>query len=341
MDGSALIRRVPLFAGLDDRALDDLLRIFEPVVFAAGENLTRQGGPARCAYVIESGHADVLTLLPGGGSTRVAQLQAGNVLGEMALLDNASCSATVTACEAMACHRITREGFRLLLAQRVPAVFEIQQRITRGLCQRLRLLNAKVVAADAAGPPAVAAPVPSAGDMPPDDFDHRAFLPVLPPFRDFEAADLDALCSASQVVHLQRGELLFEQGSASDACYIVVRGALELTVRRDGLRHRIGILGPGRLCGIMAMIEGQAHSMQAAAREQAVLLAMDRADFEVFFAGCDRVSAKLQQVMHRELLQALARTNNHLTRLISSARVRGAPVADLEQALRAQDCRVA
>ena len=45
-----------------------------------------------------------------------------------------------------------------------------------------------------------------------------------------------------------------------------------------------------------------------------------------------------------KLLQALARTNNHLTRLISQARIRGGrqekkQVEELQQALGAQDCR--
>lgn len=342
MDGSRLIRQVPLFAGLDERALDDLLRIFERVVFAAGDSLTRQGHAASSACIIESGLAEVVTALPGGGTASVAQLESGAVLGEMALLDSGVCSATVIARRTTVCHRVTRDGFRMLLAQRVPAVFTIQQRITRTLCQRLRVLNARVVAADTEAPALTpATPVAVAGGDVTDDFDHRAFLPVLPPFRDFEAADIAALCAASRVIHLRRGEQLFSQGADSNACYIVIRGALELTALRGGLLHRIGILGPGRLCGVMALIEQQPHSMQAHAREQATLLEMSQAAFDTFFHGHDRLSLKLQHVMHCELLQALARTNNHLTQLISSARVRGAPVADLELALRAQDCRVA
>lgn len=340
MDGSALIRQVPLFAGLDERALDDLLRIFERVVFATGDSLTRQGHAASSACIIESGLAEVVTALPGGGTASVAQLESGAVLGEMALLDSGICSATVIARRTTVCHRVTRDGFRMLLAQRVPAVFAIQQRITRTLCQRLRALNARVVVADTEAPTPVMPVALTAGSVT-DDFDHRAFLPVLPPFRDFDAQDIAALCAASRVMHLRRGEQLFSQGADSKACHIVIRGALELTAQRGGLLHRIGILGPGRLCGVMALIERQPHSMQAHAREQAMLLEMSQEAFDAFFHGHDRLSVKLQHVMHRELLQALARTNNHLTQLISSARVRGAPVADLELALRAQDCRVA
>ena len=126
MTTASLIRHVPLFDGLDTQSLDDVLRIFERVEFSAGDHLTRQGYPADCAYIVESGSADVVTALPGGGTATVAQLQPGAMLGEMALLESGMCSATVIAREAMVSYRITREGFRMLLAQRVPAVFTIQ-----------------------------------------------------------------------------------------------------------------------------------------------------------------------------------------------------------------------
>ena len=343
MTTASLIRHVPLFDGLDTQSLDDVLRIFERVEFSAGDHLTRQGYPADCAYIVESGSADVVTALPGGGTATVAQLQPGAMLGEMALLESGMCSATVIAREAMVSYRITREGFRMLLAQRVPAVFTIQQRIIRALCQRLRTLNAKVVAADVEDP-AVSdlQPVALATHPVDESFDVPAFLPMLTPFREFAPTDIVALHAASSVMHIRRGELLFGQGAAGDTAYIVVRGALELTVRRGGELQRIGILGPGRFCGILALIEDQAHSMQAAAREHTTLLALDRAAFMRFFSGHDAPALKLQQAINRELLQALSRTNNHLTRLISSMQVRGRSVAaDLQKALATQDCRAA
>ena len=66
--------------------------------------------------------------------------------------------------------------------------------------------------------------------------------------------------------------------------------------------------------------------------------------FERLFRGSDRLAARFQETVNQELLQALARTNNHLTRLISQARIRGGrqeqkQVEELQQALGAQDCR--
>lgn len=344
-----LFEAIPLFAGIGRDGLDGLARIFQPLSFEPAAHLMRQGQPADGAYLIESGNADVYTALPGGGETVVASLGPGSVLGEMALLDSGIRSASVLARSAVAAHFIERDAFRMLLSQRNAAAFTIQNRITLTLCERLRQLNEKVVGADGGAkgaPPLEAGAAPEKPRRGGCSFDWQAFLPVLPLFRRFGAAQLAEFAGSVRVMELARGQALFAQGEAAYACYVVVRGALEITGARNGRRHRIGVLGPGRLCGILAMIEGAPHSMSAAARENAVLLEIGGEAFARLFKGDDRLAARFQEVVNQELLQALSRTNNYLTRLVSQARIRGGrqgkqQAEALERALGGQDCRPA
>jgi len=353
--GEQLIDGIPLFAGIERAALDGFLRIFQPVSFAAGTPLMRQGQPADGAYIIESGDADVTTALPGGGTAAVAKLGPGSVLGEMALLESGVRSATVIALSQVTGHFIEREGFRMLLAQRNRAAFTVQARIARTLCRRLRELNTKIVADDASGaaPPAAVFPAasraaPGASAVQPSrdslSFEWRGFLPLLPFFRRCGPAEIEQFTGLARAVELPRGHVLFSAGEPSTACYLVVRGAIEIAGSRNGQRHRIGILGPGRLCGTLALIEGQPHSMGAAVRENALLLEIGKPAFDRLFDGDDRLAARFQEAINLELLQALARTNNHLTRLVSQARIRGGrqekrQAEELQQALGTQDCR--
>jgi CRP-like cAMP-binding protein len=345
-----LIGKIPLFAGIERAELDAFLRVFQPVAVAPGASLVRQGQPADGAYIIESGDADVITALPGGGEAAVARLGPGSVLGEMALLDGGARSATVIARSPVASHFIERDGFRMLLAQRNRAAFTIQNRIARTLCQRLRELNAKIVAADAPSNPAppLAGASVDPGGVRRDacSFDYRSFLPLLPVFKRFSAGEIEGFAARTEVLELERGQILFQQGDAGERAFVVVRGALEILRAESGRRHRIGVLGPGRLCGVLALIEGQAHSMSATAREPTVLLEISSTVFDELFSGNDPVAAKIQDAINRELLQSLGRANIHLTRLISQARIRGGrrekkQAEELQQALGAQDCRTA
>ena len=83
--------------------------------------------------------------------------------------------------------------------------------------------------------------------------------------------------------------------------------------------------------------------MSATARENVTLMEIPKAAFERYYNGSAQGALKFQYAINQELLQALSRTNNHLTRLISQARIRNhlhhAEV--LNRALCEQDCRMA
>lgn len=346
---AALLRDIPLFSGIEEDGREAIARIFQPVSFAKGAVLVRQGQPADGAYVIGSGRAEVLTALPGGGEMSITTLGPGSVLGEMALLERGVRSATVIARAPVSGHFIERDAFRALLAQHNRAAFVLQNRIALMLCQRLRDLNAKIVATEGLDNPAPPLSETAAGAKPAPgtcSFEWRRFLPLLPIFSRFSSADLAAFADMAQIMEFPRGHRLFGKGDESGTCYVVVRGAIEITGTRDGRPYRIGILGPGRLCGLLAAIEGQRHSMSAVIRENAALLAIGPEACERLFRGSDRLAARFQEMINRELLQALARTNNHLTRLVSQARIRGGrrtaqQAQDLQRALGDQDCRPA
>ncbi len=329
-----------LFEGLDADALDYVLRIARRHEFEAGALLVRQGQPADSALILEHGRARVMTALPGGGETAVAELGPGSVLGETALLESGVRSANVVAMEHIACCSIERDAFRMLIAQRNSAALAINHRIALALCARLRELNAKIIANSEPAHLAHVSVAAGGRQRMPCDFEWRAYLPKLAVFRHFRPEDIDELAAVARVFDVPRGALLFESGEPGAAGYIVVRGALEIIRNDDGAGKRIGILGPGRLCGILALIEGARHSMSAAAREHTTLMEISAAEFMRFYGGEAKASLKFQQSIHQELLQALARTNNHLTRLISQARIRNHSSAhELQCALSGQDCR--
>jgi CRP-like cAMP-binding protein len=345
-----IIQGISLFEGLAPSEIEGVLCVCERVHFEPGACLMRQGQPAESAFILESGAVDVMTRLPGGGEAGVATLGPGCVIGEMALLDSGLRSATVVAREPVAGYFLERDGFHMMLAQRNHAAFAIQGRITRTLCRRLRELNTKIIASNA--PESVMPAGGDAGGSPEapqrgrSSFDYRAFLPMLPLFRGFSAAEIEIFAGLAELLEVGRGQLLFRQGKAAATCHVVVRGAIEVMGAQNGLRHRVGVLGPGRLCGVNALIEGRPHSLSAVARERATLLEIGKAAFDRLFTGTDRVAAKFQGAISHELLQALARTNNHLTRLISQSRIRGGrqdrkQAEELQRALATEDCRTA
>jgi len=310
------------------------------VSFPGGARLVRQGETSRGAFLIRTGEVEAQVALPGGGVLTVAELGEGDMFGEMALIERGVCSASVIARSAVEGWFVARDDFRAFVASRDPAALEVQREITRVLADKLRALNDKVRDHPAeedrparAAPPAADPLAGMARDGKPS-FDWRRFLPLLPVFERFDAYEVEQLLSISNALELPRGSWLFGTGSAANACFLVVRGAVEVISKLQDLERRVALAGPGELVGYLAVLEGAPHGAAARVRENTCLLEFPARQF---LAQYERNSS-LQHAIHQSLLRSLARTNTQLTRLISHARLTSSTRAalELEKALHAQ-----
>jgi CRP-like cAMP-binding protein len=303
---------------------DKLAAIARTQAFAPGARLTRQGEASRGAFVIRRGTAQAQVALPGGGTLAVASFGEGDMFGEMALIERGVCSASVLASEAVEAWFIERDDFRALVASRDPAALAVQRHVTAVLAGKLRALNAKLRSHPAAEDRPARGAAKSASHPRAPSFQWAAFLPVLPFFEGFDAHETDELASRCQVVELERGAVLFAPGEAASACFVVVRGAVEVCSRNGSLERRVAVAGPGEMVGYLAVLAGERHAAEARVRESACVLALPASEFLALYNGSAGVSVSLQHAIHKSLLRSMARTNNQLTRLISAARLRGA-----------------
>lgn len=92
-----LIDRVPVFAGLTQQELIDLLGNAEKCTFAPGDTMLSEGSTTQFMYVITEGSATVAKKGSAGKPGELASLTAGDSFGEMSLVDKGPRSASVTA----------------------------------------------------------------------------------------------------------------------------------------------------------------------------------------------------------------------------------------------------
>jgi CRP-like cAMP-binding protein len=326
-----------------------LLAVAREVSFLKGAALVRQGEASRGAFLIRTGSAAASVALPGGGRLTVARFGDGDMFGEMALIERGVVSATVVAESNVDAWFVGRDDFRALVASRERNALETQRAITRVLAERLRALNERVQAYAAAEDPPGGDPAPTSDPLAGvprsrhASFDWRAFLPVLPFFEGFDADGMDEVAAAGRVLELPRRAWVFVAGRAAESCFLVLRGALEVFVDREGKSRRVAIAGPGELVGFMAVITGAARANNARVREACCLLEIPSAAFLEIYNGDSGTAVGLHHAIHRSLMKSLARTNTQLTRLISHARLRAGnrQAAELEAALHGQMWRAA
>jgi CRP/FNR family transcriptional regulator, cyclic AMP receptor protein len=105
-----MLKKVPLFAGLDGKELQQIADSMRERHFKAGDTVTQEGAGGVGFFVVESGEADVTV----GGETR-GTIGPGDYFGEIALINESPRTATITARTDMVCYGMTPWDFRPLV----------------------------------------------------------------------------------------------------------------------------------------------------------------------------------------------------------------------------------
>lgn len=124
------LQRVPLFADLDRREMQSLASSFKERKFDNGETVTSEGAGGVGFFIIDDGEATVTI----GGEER-ARLGPGDYFGELALIDEGTRTATITAESDMRCYGLTSWEFRPLVESNSQIAWKLLQSLAKQLRQ--------------------------------------------------------------------------------------------------------------------------------------------------------------------------------------------------------------
>ncbi len=136
------LRNSPLFEGLSDQELKQLMDNAQPFTVQAGEALMKQGESGDCAYVVLNGGFEIQKQ-SGQSIIKIDVRNPGEIIGEMALLSDSPRSATVVAtCDSdTVC--ISQDDFEKLLATSPTATLAVLHWVMARLSQNESLLHQK------------------------------------------------------------------------------------------------------------------------------------------------------------------------------------------------------
>jgi CRP/FNR family cyclic AMP-dependent transcriptional regulator len=123
-----LLRRVPLFADLDERDLGDIAGSMKQRTFPAGQVLAEEGQSGVGFFVIENGEARVSV-----GGQEVGRLGPGDYFGEIALVAETPRTATVTAETEVRAHGLTSWEFRPLVETNAQIAWKLLEALAKKL----------------------------------------------------------------------------------------------------------------------------------------------------------------------------------------------------------------
>lgn len=134
------LRKSPLFEGLSDDELQQLMDMAEPISLRAGEILIKQGDAGDAAYVVIKGEFEIQKQT-GQSLIKIDVRNSGDVVGEMALLSSAPRNATVIARTDSEVLRIPPGAFQQLLTTSTTAAMAVLHWVMARLHQNEALLH--------------------------------------------------------------------------------------------------------------------------------------------------------------------------------------------------------
>lgn len=135
-----LLKRVPLFAELSGEELTRISRVAVPRFYPAGTRVFHEGDASDSCYVVRGGELRVTREHPDGRAIALASLGAGDIFGELAMLDGETRSASVETLTDVDLLALPAADMRGLMAKNP----EITVKLVIALTRRLRDTNERI-----------------------------------------------------------------------------------------------------------------------------------------------------------------------------------------------------
>ncbi|MDB5883259.1 MAG: signal transduction protein : sensor, cNMP-binding domain-like protein [Ramlibacter sp.] len=157
---------------------------------------------------------------------------------------------------------------------------------------------------------------------------HPELLQFSALLRDFTPAEADLLGSSMLLVRAQPGQLLIEEGEASDWLMLLLGGTVDVGKRKVGLEAdrqepgdttRLAVLKEGAVLGEMSMLDGEPRYASCWALSQVEAAILTRAAVSRLISAHPAIGAKLLVKLTQLLAQRLRNTSNQLVKALRKA----------------------
>ena len=276
------LRPLKAFAALADEELQALAERLTPVRLEEGTCFCDAKSPRSCFCLVESGAVHLFT---GGGGEDYVELGPGGSFGEMALLTGQPMTQTARAAEDCVLWVLEREDFE--------ALDRAYPGLRQALSQDLR------------------APLSAEDRTRATEMLRRVSL-----FEELPQEALRAIAQRLLLRHVPAREMVFAEGSAGDAFYMVESGEVQILSSASEGQRVLATLREGEYFGEMALLTGKSRPTGARAVRDTNVWMLYRTDFEELLIRHPSISLALNRALSQRLLEADRRFHDaHLGRI--------------------------
>jgi len=134
------LKHVPLFAGLADEDIRELMAVAKRRTFRSGEVIFHRDDPGQVLYVIKEGKVKISVISPDGQEIVLAVFGKGECFGEFTILDGLPRSADAITLEKVECYTLQRSDFHNAILKNPKIAIQVLEVLTK----RLRTIDQMV-----------------------------------------------------------------------------------------------------------------------------------------------------------------------------------------------------
>lgn len=321
-----LLKQIKLFTDLDPESFTELMRIMRRIDMESDTILFRQGDISDGMYIIGEGSVRIVSRSAGDELIDLARLGPGELLGELALIKENKRSATAITSGLTSLYFLSNHHLELLRLDSRPLAGLIIDQILKTICTRIREVLRKIAAMPLLRNDAPQTPFQMdtrrSGKTPEVFTPDRNQLKSIPFFRRFINEDLiDPFLAPLSQNAFSRGEEILKENGPPEKCYIIVRGAVRLSIERQGRDEAMWIEGPGGIVGDISLMDGGNQPMLATVCSDSTLLGMEGPLFHKLQKDHSLLATHFFEGIRGSIFKALHRSDRNLARLTAHERL--------------------
>ncbi|MGH2739409.1 MAG: peptidase domain-containing ABC transporter [Actinomycetota bacterium] len=252
-----VLRKLSLFDFVPEEVARLVIDSFEPVTYSFGSVIVRENEEADALYVLASGRARAVREGEGGDEVPLGLLNPGDTIGEIALLESSTRTATVRASSDVEAFRLDRSIFQALLRSHP----ELKESLDLHV-RRLRL---------------------------------QFFFRAHTAFAELPLDMLEEVLRKLEPVEEKAGDVVIEQGELAGPMYFVEEGRLRAVEVRDGKKRPPTYLRRGDYFGEVSLFKGTNRTATVEALTDCRLLRLDQRTFESLVVSSPEFRSQIEQ----------------------------------------------
>jgi len=136
-----------------------------------------------------------------------------------------------------------------------------------------------------------------------------SILKKIPIFTGMLDNEYEVLIDVFDVVQVEAGSVLFEEGQSGDVMYVLLAGAVEISTRKSGIIYN---MQPGEMIGEIGAVCQMPRSATAAVSAASSFLCLGSRDINQLAGKSPRVSFVIMRNIAKTLAERLMNTNKHI-----------------------------